>query len=54
MKWLVMLVVLSGMCGCGSTGLQVPTDGGTDALPCAEQPCQPDDAGRCMRCPLED
>jgi hypothetical protein len=52
MKRLVMVVVL--LAGCGPAGLQLPDDGGTDALPCAEQPCTPDDAGRCQRCPIED
>jgi predicted small lipoprotein YifL len=71
MKWMVILVVLLGLCGCNSQPLPfpradqdasgklpntigAPVDAGSDALPCAEQPCEPDDAGRCQRCPLED
>jgi hypothetical protein len=65
MRWIILTVFLAG-CG-PVTGLPFPradqdasgklpnviepADAGSDALPCTEQPCEPDDAGRCQRCP---
>jgi len=51
MRWFILTVFLAG-CG-GATGLPLLVDGGADALPCWQQPCNPDDAGRCERCPIE-
>jgi hypothetical protein len=50
----ILLLATVLLTGCTGAGLSIPADAGTDALPCELQPCEPDDAGRCQRCPQTD